>query len=167
MATEGGIVTGKFNQGLGLYQFIKGRKMEKELGDRPEYEIPQEIEANLSMAQRQALEGMPAEQKSQYVDNLMQMQGAGLSQLSDRKAGLVGAGQIAQAGTQGYRDLLSMDAQARRENQQILMQQNETMAALTAQTAEMQIMLRKQNEIRETELRSQKEKETKRKKNKL
>ncbi len=123
-----GVATGWMNKGIGLYQFIKGKKMEEEAGDRPTYQIPKEIESSLSMAQRGALEGLPEEQRSQYIDNLMQMQGAGLSQLSGRKAGLVGAGQIAQAGTQGYRDLLTMDAQQRLQNQQTLMQQNELMA---------------------------------------
>lgn len=123
-----GIATGWMNKGIGLYQFIKGRKMEKEAGERPTYEIPEEIRANLTQAQIMAAEGLPAEQKRQYVENLQQAQGAAMAQLSSRKAGLVGAGQVAQTATEGYQNLLAMDAQARRENQMLAMKQGETMA---------------------------------------
>lgn len=111
----------------GWRQKKKGEKAEAAL-QRPDYEIPEEVYASLNLAERQALEGLPAEQQKEYVENLQSMQATALSQLSDRKAGLTGIGQTAQTVTEGYRDLLSMEAQARKEGQQMYMQGLENLA---------------------------------------
>jgi hypothetical protein len=127
--------------GLAGYQMYKGAKAEKEAGEQPDYQIPKEMEQSLSLAQRQAFEGLPAEQKQQYVENLRSAQATGLAQLSERKSGLAGVSQMQQSATEGYRNLLSMDAAARQQNIQRYQQQLETMAGyqdLAYQTNELQ-----------------------------
>jgi hypothetical protein len=99
------------------------------------------MEQSLSLAQRQAFEGLPAEQKQQYIENLRSTQATALSQLSDRKAGLAGVAQTQQSATEGYRNLLAMDATAKQQNIQRYQQQLETMAGyqdLAYQTNELQ-----------------------------
>jgi hypothetical protein len=127
--------------GLSGYQIYKGAQLKKEAGERPDYETPKEILQSLNMAQRQAYEGLPAEQKKQFVENLRAMQAGGLSQLGDRKSGLAGVGGLAQTATQGYRDLLAQDAAARQKAQLQYRQALETTAGykdLEFQTNELQ-----------------------------
>jgi hypothetical protein len=127
--------------GLAGYQMYRGAKAEKEAGEMPEYKIPKEMEQALSLAERQAFEGLPAEQKQQYIENLRATQATGLSQLSERKSGLAGVSEMQKTATQGYRDLLAMDATARQQNIQRYQQQLETMAGyqdLAYQTNELQ-----------------------------
>jgi hypothetical protein len=136
-----GLVGAGIQTGLGVYQTIKGAQMEKKAGERPEYQIPEEVYQSLTLAQRQAFEGLPAEQKQQFVENLRAMQTTGLGQLSDRKSGLAGVGQLASTATQGYRDLLSADVAARQANIQGYQQQLGEMAGyrdLAYQTNQLQ-----------------------------
>lgn len=111
----------------GIAQYIKGRKLAKE-NKRPSYEIPNEIKQNLTQAQMMALEGLPAEQKKQYVDNIQRSQNFTLGAMDDRKAGLTGLSSLMQNSNDAYRNLLSMDAQAKQANQQQLMGQRGIMA---------------------------------------
>lgn len=111
----------------GTAQLIAGARMAKK-NKAPTYEIPAEVSQNLSDAQRMALEGMPAEQKQQYVQNLQRSTMFGLNAMNDRKAGLAGLSSLVQNQNDAYGNLLSMDAQARQQNQQLLMQQRENMA---------------------------------------
>jgi hypothetical protein len=48
--------------------------------------------------------------------------------MQDRRGGLVGAAGVQASATQGYKDLLAMESQARVQNQQQLMQQRDVMA---------------------------------------
>ena len=105
--------------GTGIYQSIKGYQLRNST-DRPNYEIPQEILDSLTDAQIQALRGMPAEQKQQYIDNVMKSQQASLDAMGDRKAGLTGLTQVHQRSIDAYRDMLSMDAQQKQLNEQNL-----------------------------------------------
>lgn len=105
--------------GMGIYQTFKGNQMRKSM-DRPTYEIPQEILDSLTDAQVQALRGMPAEQKQQYVDNVMRSQQASLDAMGDRKGGLAGLAGVQQTAIDAYRNMLSMDAQQRQANEQAL-----------------------------------------------
>ena len=72
--------------GMGIYQTCARVIRLRNSMDRPNYEIPQEILDSLTDAQIQALRGMPAEQKQQYVDNVMRSQQASLDAMGDRKA---------------------------------------------------------------------------------
>tara|TARA_R100000995_G_scaffold48023_1_gene22882 strand:- start:8555 stop:9319 length:765 start_codon:yes stop_codon:yes gene_type:complete len=105
--------------GTGIYQAVRGNQLRNSM-DRPTYEIPQEILDSLTDAQIQALRGMPAEQKQQYLDNVMRSQQASLDAMGDRKAGLAGLAGVQQTALDAYRNMLSMDAQQRQANEQAL-----------------------------------------------
>jgi len=113
--------------GMGIYQHRKGKKLAEE-NVRPEYQIPEEILQNLSQAQHMALQGLPEEQKAQYIQNLMQGGQAALTQMGSRKAGLSGVAQLNQQQNLGFQNLLAQDAAARQANQQGLMQQRQNVA---------------------------------------
>lgn len=100
----------------GIYQTIKGNQLANSM-ERPTFDIPQEILDNLTDAQIQALRGMPAEQKQQYLDNVMRSQQSALGAMGDRKAGLAGLGGVQQNAVDAYRNMLSMDAQQRQTNE--------------------------------------------------
>jgi hypothetical protein len=53
---------------------------------------------------------------------------ANIDAMQDRRGGLVGAAGVQASATQGYKDLLAMESQARVQNQQQLMQQRDVMA---------------------------------------
>jgi len=103
----------------GLGQYIQGRKLAKST-IRPDYEIPQAMQDKMSAAERMAYEGLPAEQKKQYIDNLQRTTQFGLGQLGDRKAGITGLGALVQNEQDAYRELLVKDAEARIANQKYL-----------------------------------------------
>lgn len=96
--------------------------------NRPVYQVPEEIKQNLTQAQQQALQGLPEEQKRQYIENIQRGSAQSLSASQSRKGGLSGVTAINQQQGQAYNQMLSMDAQARRENQRALMQQRGVMA---------------------------------------
>jgi hypothetical protein len=106
--------------GYGLYQQSKNK--------RPTYEIPPEIKANMTLAQQQALQGLPEEQKQQFINNTQRSQAFSMSQLGSRKAGLSGVAAINQQGQDAYGNLMAQDAQARMQNQNKLYAANQTMA---------------------------------------
>lgn len=135
-------------QAFGYYQYLKGMKQKEGLV-RPEYEIPQEVQQNLTQAQLMALEGLPAEQKRQYIQNIQRSMTSNLAALTGRKAGLVGVSGLAQTEADAYGNLLGMDAQARQANQQQLMQQRALMGdqkALQWQINQMQPYLQSYGE---------------------
>lgn len=111
----------------GMHQYFKAKKMEK-ANKRPDYNIPQEISQNLTDAQRMALQGLPEEQRQQFINNIQRGTAFGMSQLGSRKAGLAGLATMNQQQQDAYGNLLSMDAQARQQNQQGLMNQRQVMA---------------------------------------
>ena len=76
----------------------------------------------------QALRGLPAEQRQQYLDNVMRAQQASLGAMGDRKAGLAGLAGVQQQATDAYRNMLSMDSQARMNAEQRLQSVRGTMA---------------------------------------
>lgn len=112
---------------LGAAELAYGMYLESQL-ERPVYQIPEEIKQNLTQAQQQALQGLPEEQKKQYIENLQRGSAQALSASQSRKGGLAGITALGQQQNQGYAQMLSMDAQARRENQRALMQQRGVMA---------------------------------------
>lgn len=112
---------------LGAAQLAYGLYQQKH-NKRPTYEIPEEVKQNLTQAQQQALQGLPEEQKQQFLDNIQRSTAYGLGQQSSRQGGLAGIAQINQNQNQAYGNLLSADSQARRENQGALMGQRQNMA---------------------------------------
>ncbi len=116
-------------------QYVKGKHDAKKAEKRrPVYEIPDEIKQNLSQAQVMALEGLPTEQKMQFVNNQKQGTAYGLSQIGSRKGGLAGVSNLYEQEAQGQANLLAMDAQARRQNLLGLSQQRGIMADYRGQS---------------------------------
>lgn len=127
MGTVNNWVAGAATTAYGLHQYYKARKMEKD-NKRPEYQIPQEVAQNLTQAQMDALEGLPAAQAQQFIQNIQRGSAFGMSQLGSRKAGLAGLATLNQQQQDAYGNLLSMDAQAVRQNKANLMNQRQVMA---------------------------------------
>lgn len=134
--------------GLGIAQAIKGKKT-LESAVRPEYEIPEEIKKNLSVAERMALEGLPAEQKRQYVENLNKNMGAALSGFTGRKAGLQGLTSLVQSQNEAFKNLAVEDAMARQRNELSAMNQRETMAQYKDKAFELNKMQPYQEQVDE------------------
>jgi len=125
----GSAIGGALQTGYGLYQTIKGSRLAKKAAAMDAtYQIPQEIKDKLSASQLMALEGLPADQKKQYIDNLQRNAMFGLNAMGDRKAGLTGLSTLVQNQNDAARNLLSMDAQARQQNQIRLGQTQSEMA---------------------------------------
>ncbi len=72
------------------------------------------------MAQRTALEGLPDEQKQAYIDNLQRVAQYELSEQGTRNGGLAGVATTGQQMIDANKDLLTADANARRDNQRYL-----------------------------------------------
>lgn len=112
---------------IGGVQMAKGYYDQKK-NKRPEYQIPEEVKQNLNQAQQQALQGLPEEQKQQYLSNLQRGSAQALASAGSRKGGLAGIAGLADSQNQAYGNLLGMDAAARQANQQTLSAQRQNMA---------------------------------------
>ena len=104
---------------FGAYQYLQGRQMAKK-AKRPEMDIPREISDKLSTAQMMALEGMSAQERSKYIDNLQRVANFQMSEMGTRKAGLVGAAELGQTQADAVRNLAVESEKMRRENQRYL-----------------------------------------------
>ncbi len=102
----------------GAEYLINKNNAKKDAANRPKYEIPSEVNAGLTLAEQQALQGLPDAQKQQYITNLQRGTAYGLSQIGSRKGGLAGVAALNEQQNQGYYGLLSADAQARMQKQQ-------------------------------------------------
>ncbi len=118
-----GIGTGLF----GYHQYREGKNLSKG-NNRPTYEIPPEIAQNLTQAQQQALQGLPEEQKQQYISNLQRSSAYALSQTGSRRGGLAGVAAINQNQNDAYGNMLAQDSAARMQNQQQVYGQRQNMA---------------------------------------
>lgn len=113
--------------GIGAAQAISGYKKKKNL-TRPEYQIPEEIERNMTEAELMSYYGLPDAQKEQYMQNIQRSTQGALRGISDRKGGL-GAVSVAQQTQQdAYMNLLSADVQQRMQNIQTAQDMRQTMA---------------------------------------
>ena len=111
-------------QGIhGLIQRSKGRDMMDELSDTPEYQNPEERLENVRTAERLALQGLPEEQKLQYLERMQQSQAGRLGAMKTLSSGLRGMSAIGQEQREMNKNLLSMDAQARYQNIQNMIHQ--------------------------------------------
>jgi len=111
---------------FGRHQYKKGLR-EMETLDRPEYVIPEEVAANMTAAELAALEGLPAEQKQAYVENI---KGTTANLIGEMPEGLKSgaASGLLQQQTRAFRELLGMDVAARKQGQQDLAQARLTSA---------------------------------------
>lgn len=112
---------------LGMQQYSAGNQMNA-ANVRPDYEIPPEISQNMNQADVMAMQGLPAEQKAEYMKNIGRSQNMQLQQLQSRHAGIQGIGQVAQTANDAYGGLLAADSQQRMANQLRQMSMRETMA---------------------------------------
>jgi len=110
---------------LSIYQMVKAAQLKR---DRPEYDIPKEVMENQNMARNMAMQGLPAAQYNRGQANIDRNTAFGLRQSSSRRGGLVGLAGMEQAANDAYNNLDVADANARRQNQQGLMQQNQNVA---------------------------------------
>lgn len=103
-----------------IWQSEEAKKLKKENGARPDYEIPAEYKNILTDAQLAAAEGLPAAQKQAFVENVVRGQSAALQGIASRKGGLTGLVDVNQQGNDAYKQLLGADAAARQQNKQQL-----------------------------------------------
>lgn len=116
----GAAIVGGLSGGFKAYQGYKQRKAgEKAMAGlvQPEYKIPDELYANLSDAEKKQVEGLPAEQKAEFVKNIERSRQSSLKASADRKGGLLGIQESARNETDSYNNLVQMDASARKQSQ--------------------------------------------------
>lgn len=126
--------------GTGIAQFLAGRKALRET-KRPMRQIPQEVIANLTQAQIQALEGMPEEQRNLFIQDMQRSQQQAVRGLADRRAGIAGIPQLYQGELDSLNRLAIQDSQMRLQN----------LNNLTAQRAEMGRQMDTQFQLNEYE----------------
>lgn len=110
-------------------KYIKGRRdAKRDAQNRPQYQVPNEVQQNLTAAQQDALQGLPEEQKQMYLSNIARGQASSLNQIGSRNGGLAGVAAVNQNGNDAYGNLLSMDSAARQQNKQQLYNQRQNVA---------------------------------------
>ena len=105
---------------FGAWQGYKQKKQgEKDAANlkRPQYEIPRELYDNLSDAEKREVEGLPAEHKKQFVQNIERSQQQALKSQADRKGGLLGIQESMRNEADAYSNLTSMDAAAYKQSE--------------------------------------------------
>jgi len=100
---------------LELYNAYRLNQKLKGMDDT--YRIPTEIGQNLSEANQRALQGLPQEQKQEYLNNLQRSNAYSLSSLGDLNAGIRGVAGANEQFNQGNENLLAQDSAARANNQ--------------------------------------------------
>ncbi len=126
-------------------------EQKKDEAKRPVYNIPPEVQQGLTLADQQALQGLPEAQKQQYLTNLQRGTSYGLSQIGSRKGGLAGLGTLNEQQNQGYANLLSQDSAARMQNQKNVFGQLNNVA----ENKQQQFQLNQLNPFYENMARSQ------------
>lgn len=115
MALTAFLLAGQVAAGLG--QTIYGMSQAKNLAEnRPIYKIPEEIYKNMSQAERLAYEGLPEEQRQEFIQELDRQMSLSISASSDRKAGIGAIASTAQRANDATMKLLSVDTQQRMAN---------------------------------------------------
>ena len=117
--------------GIKMYQGYKqkqdGIAMEGDL-TAPEFQIPPEIAKNMSIAEKQSYQGLPAEQKRAFLENQQRTSQTALRNSSDRRGGLGIISQIQGNENLSNRQLLVDDTNARQQNMQRAMDARSVMA---------------------------------------
>ena len=121
------VVGGGIKMYQGYQQKKKGEEMEAGL-DKPQFEIPPEIEKNMSMAEKLEYQGLPPEQKQAFLDNQQRALQAAMRSSSDRRGGLGIISQLQGQQNISNRQLMLDDIKARQDNMKFAMQQREVMA---------------------------------------
>tara|TARA_R100000008_G_C3584663_1_gene171256 strand:+ start:2566 stop:3402 length:837 start_codon:yes stop_codon:yes gene_type:complete len=119
----GGIV--QYSQGKS--QQAAGERMEANL-NKPVFQIPREIEQNMSYAEKMAFQGLPEEQKQQYIQNQQRRMQTAMMNVTDRRGGLGMVSQLAAEESRSNIGLMQADVAARQANMERLMQSRQVMA---------------------------------------
>tara|TARA_R110000803_G_scaffold16197_7_gene44488 strand:+ start:3676 stop:4791 length:1116 start_codon:yes stop_codon:yes gene_type:complete len=118
--------------GYSMYESDKaGKEKDKakramDAQNKPNYIIPSELYKNLSEEEKRLVEGLPAQQKAEYVKSIERGRVSALRGAKDRKTGLQGLQASTSGANDAYSNLVSMDAQAKMKNKD---QQRENIAA--------------------------------------
>jgi hypothetical protein len=110
-----GVAMGAVQAGIGIYQTYKGNQLAKN-NIRPKYEIPDVIKQQLNTAELQAIEGLPEQQRQNYIDSMLQQYTTAISASNDRRGGLSSIASLQNSMNDSNKNLLAMDAQARQNN---------------------------------------------------
>ena len=121
------MIIGGAQTAIGLGQAISGWAQKKNL-TRPEYQIPEEIERNMTEAELMSYYGLPDAQKAEYMQNIQRSTQGALRGISDRKGGLGAVAAAQQTQQDAYMNLLSADVQQRMQNIQTAQQMRQAMA---------------------------------------
>jgi hypothetical protein len=109
---------------MAVVMYLEGKKMEEEANElakseaaqRPIYGIPESVQKSLSLQERQALVGMPEDQRKRYLDQIARSQAYAISGGVDRGYGLQGIAQANMAMNDANANLLTIDNQQRQQN---------------------------------------------------
>ena len=121
------VVGGGIKMYQGMKQKEEGQRMASEL-DKPQFQIPPEIEKNMSMADKLEYQGLPPEQKQAFLDNQQRALQSALRSSSDRRGGLGVISQLQGQQNVSSRQLMLDDIKSRQDNMKFAMQQREVMA---------------------------------------
>lgn len=118
-----GLIGGIFSLG----QKAKANRLLANL-KRPDYNIPQEVMDNQSIAKNRANSGLPAQQYAQAMQNIERQRNASLNTLNSRRSLLAGIGRVQQGATDATVGLDVADAKQKIANEQGLMKANTQVA---------------------------------------
>ena len=108
--------------GSAIAQGVTGAKQMKDAREaqenlvKPEYQIPQEIFDNMTLAERRMYEGLPDIQKQEFLNNIQNQTRQALSSASTRKAGLGLVSDLYAQEQSGLQQLMIADVKAREAN---------------------------------------------------
>lgn len=123
----GGVAGGLIGGAVGLFQKKKGNALLKQ--PRPVEQIPQEVLANKTAAESEALTGMPSEQYAQAQKNIQRQQNDALAASQDKRGGLGNLPAIVQQGLDAQGNLDAANGQARAQNRAILRDVNNSVGS--------------------------------------
>lgn len=116
------------NFGLGLYQFIKARQMEKRSKGLQGMEVPEEYKANLALANRMAAEGMPQQAYQNQQNSINRGVAFGVRQLQQGRNNATGISNLVANANRATQGLNSQDATMRQANQRGVMSARQILA---------------------------------------
>jgi len=123
------VAVGAVSVGIGVYQTVKAdQERKKAQRDKPEYEIPEEVGMNQSLAEQVAYEGLPAASRTAFNKEVQRSQASMLSRTGELQAGISGMAAAQVANQDALSQLYSRDAEARIRGKQAQMGANLDMA---------------------------------------
>lgn len=124
------LIPGVYDRRVAEDQRQRAAYLQDNIGERPEFEIPQSLLDSQSLARSRYLEGIDAQTKSNFIDSVNRNQSATINASNSRGGGLANIANVARNSNQAYRDLMSMEAQAKSQNAAALYNQNANVAAM-------------------------------------